>query len=69
MANDASTGAEGLQETMVTDSVDESVEESSLRDFDATDFGATTAPPSHSGLQSCWAMREVAEQVRRVAET
>ncbi|KAG9199421.1 hypothetical protein G6514_008486 [Epicoccum nigrum] len=47
MADDASTGAEGFQEPMMVDSADESLP----WEVAATDPGATTAPPSDSGLQ------------------
>lgn len=46
MANDASTGAEGRQEAMVIESVDES----SPRNVDAKESRATTVPPSYSKL-------------------
>lgn len=45
MANDASTDAEGLQKAMVTE-CRQNVNESSPQDVDATDSGATPAPPS-----------------------
>ncbi|OSS47207.1 hypothetical protein B5807_09785 [Epicoccum nigrum] len=64
MADDASTGTEGIQELMMVDSADES----SPWEVAATDPGATTAPPSDSGLQSSASPAEITGRQKSITD-